>query len=202
MMRSMSSCGASSPSRIVGEAPELCREFAFGFVGPERDDEQDRQSPQVARDVTQELTAGGVDPVHVVEHDDELSLGADVAEQLDDRLEQELLAAFVGVVQCLVERDRREQARELRTHTSGEAVGRLWLVLQEPPERIGPGRVGDVFDAAAARDQHVGDAAGELLEETGLADPGFAADQHQRALRWVHAAERGPQVAQGFLATN
>ncbi len=59
---------------MVGETPELGDELAIarGILGPIRDDDEHRHPPQVAREVAQELTARGVDPMHVVDEEDEL----------------------------------------------------------------------------------------------------------------------------------
>ena len=55
------------------EPCELGDQITLGgrVLGPVRDDEQDRRPAEVVGDVAQQLGAGGIDPVQVVDHEDE-----------------------------------------------------------------------------------------------------------------------------------
>ncbi len=157
----------------VAEPGELGEELALvgGVLGPVGHDQEDRGAAQVAGDVAQELTAGGVDPVHVVDDEDELALAGDVGEERDDRLEEKVLTTvFVGG-----HRPRSpelgDQAGELRAEGLGEVVaGDRVRPAEQPPERVGPGRVRHALDAAAPGEPGLVGAGAELVEETGLAD--------------------------------
>ena len=127
-----------------------------------------------------------------------------VRQQGDDGLEQEVLTAF------LVRRARRrtaesgQEARQLRAHRLRQfryvgAVPRL----QQPPQRVGPGRIRNALDAAAASDERVTGSGRELLEHPGLPDPHFAADQCQSAgRRATHLGERGNEAFDRVVPTD
>ncbi len=100
---------ASGVSAIwrVREPCELGDQVALvgRVLGPVRDDEQDRQPAEIVGDVTDQLAARRIDPVQVVDHEDQPRPQRDMRQELDDRFEQQGLtigfvdAAGIGLVE-------------------------------------------------------------------------------------------------------
>ena len=104
------------------EATELRDEVSFGaaVLGPEGGNEQHRDPAQVGGDVAQEVPARGIDPVHVVDDEDEPAAARDVPEQIRDGIEEELLPVLRGCPGQVDGRQRRDQPGELWSDIAGE----------------------------------------------------------------------------------
>ena len=103
---------------------------------------------------------------------------------LDDRFEQQVLTGgFVPASAIrLVERQMREEARNLGPDPARELAGRDDVGSQQPPEHVGPGRIRHALDATAPHDVRLPGGPGrELLEQTGLPDSHLAPDEHERS---------------------
>ena len=85
----------------------------------------------------------------------------------------------------------REETRDLGPDPAREIVGRDDVGgAQQPSQRLGPGRVRDALDATAPDDMRLlGDPGRELLEQAGLPDAHFPANEHERS-GVGHAAQR------------
>ena len=94
-------CGLSGKSferdSVVAQTSELGDQLALRatVLGAVRHDQQDGDAPKVAGDITKESATRRVDPVHVIDDEDELPRGCRTRQQLDDRLEQETLPLSV-----------------------------------------------------------------------------------------------------------
>ena len=188
---------------VVRQAAELRDQVAFGgaVLGPEGGDEQDRDAAQVGGDVAQEVPARGVDPVHVVDDEDEPAAPRHMPEQVRDGIEQELLPVLLGRRGQVDGRQRRDQPGELRSDVGGEFADEpVPEGVEQPPEGVAPGRIGHPFDTASPRHQRVGLSGREFLEEAGLPDAGLAADQDQCPLGRRRPIEGGRQPAPRVVA--
>ena len=98
-------------------------------------------------------------------------------------------------------RQRRDQPGELWSDIAGEfADERVPEGVEQPPDGVAPGRIGHPVDTASPRHQRVGLPGREFLEQTGLADAGLAAHEHERAAGGSHAFEGGRQPAPRVVA--
>ena len=94
-------CGLSGKSferdSVIAETSELGDQLALRatVLGAVRHDQQDGDAPKVAGDISKESATRRVDPVHVIDDENELPRGCGTRQQLDDRLEQEALALSV-----------------------------------------------------------------------------------------------------------
>ena len=121
-------------------------------------------------------------------------------QELDDRFEQQVLTT--GFVDArgigLVQRQVREETRDLGPDPAREIVGRDDVGgTQQPSQRLGPGRIRDALDATAPDDMRLlGDPGRELLEQAGLPDAHFPANQHDAIRRRPRrpAPRRGPRA--------
>ena len=187
------------------EATELRDEVSFGgaVLGPEGRNEQDRDPAQVGGDVAQEVPARGIDPMHVVDDQDEPAAPRYVPEQLRDGIEQELLPVLRGRPGQVDGRQRRDQPGELWSDIAREFADELVPEgVEQPPEGVAPGRIGHPVDTAPTRHQRVGLPGRELLEEAGLPDAGLAAHEGQCPLGGGHPFEGGRQPAPRVVAPN
>ena len=134
------------------EAAELRDEVSFGgaVLGPEGRNEQDRDPVQVGGDVAQEVPARGIDPVHVVDDEDEPAAARDVPEELRDGIEEELLPVLRVCRGQVDGRQRRDQPGELWSDIAGEfADERVAEGVEQPPDGVAPGRIGHPVDTAS-----------------------------------------------------
>ena len=108
-----------------------------------------------------------------------------MGQELDDRFEEQVLTA--GVIRPrgigLVQGQVREEARDLGPDPAREIVGRNDVGgTQQPAQRLGPGGIRDALDATAPDDMRLlGDPDRELLEQAGLSDAHFSANEHERS---------------------
>ncbi len=185
------------------EATELRNEVEFGdaVLGPEGGNEQHRDPAQVGGDVAQEVPARGIDPVHVVDDEDEPTAARDVPQQIRDGIEEEMLPVVRGCPGQVDGRQRRDQPGELWSGIAGEfADDCVADGFEQPPEGVTPGRIGHPGDTASASYQRLGFPGREFLEETGLPDAGIAAHEDQRPPGRGHAFEGGRQPAPRVVA--
>ena len=222
-IRSRSAGAAASPSRIDAisivrsggesvqddavrrEATELRDEVLFGdaVLGPEGGNEQHRDPAQVGGDVAQEVPARGIDPVHVVDDEDEPAAARDVPEQIRDGIEQELLPVLRGCPGQVDGRQRRDQPGELWSDIAGEfADDCVPEGVEQPPEGVAPGRIRHPVDTASTSHQRVGLPGREFLEQAGLPDAGLAAHEDQGPRGGGHAFEGGRQPAPRVVTPN
>ena len=118
--------------------------------------------------------------MHVIDDENEVPRGRGARQQLDDRFEEETRSVLVVGRSRFVRLERRDQASELGGDASGQlADDPVTEALPQPQQRFGPGCVGHVLDAPTADDERPRTAGRELLEQPGLADTRFTADQDE-----------------------
>ena len=110
----------------LGEAASLCRVGA-DLGGPVGADEHDGDVEEVAGEVLEEVPGVGVGPVEVLDPDRDDPVGAEVADELEDRCEEAAGAALVaGWPLAGVEpAGERRRGRSASVRRSG-LVRRIW----------------------------------------------------------------------------
>ena len=116
-----------------------------------------------------------------------------MCQELDDRFEQQgLTTGFIRATGIASSRDRcgSRRATSDRTRRGRSSAATTPARTQQPAQRLGPGRVRHALDATAPDDMRLlGDPGRELLEQAGLPDADFPANEHDRS-GVGHAAQR------------
>jgi hypothetical protein len=175
------------------------RVAAVQVVGPVGRDDGDRLVDQAGQEVTQEVTAGAVGPVHVLEHEEQRTLGGQLADEAGDRLEQLQPAVVDRLGWCRTVRQRPGQIAALAlgderdgAGAAGEQSGQRRVggrlggerrvgghrAEQVDERQVGQADVAQV-DAVAGEHPHaaLGGPGAQLVEQPGLADPRVAREQ-------------------------
>ena len=117
-----------------------------------------------------------------------------MGQELDNRFEQQVLTTgFIPATGIgLVEGQVREETRDLGPDPAREIVDRDEVgIAQQPAQCLGPWRIRHALDATAADDMRVRrDPGRELLEQAGLPDAHFPANEHERSGAGQHHAAR------------
>jgi len=74
--------------------------------------------------------------------------------------------------------------------------------IEQPPQRIGPRRIRNVFNTAPTRHKGLGRARREFLEQAGLADARFAADQDERTGTAADLVNGRAELTKGAFASD
>ncbi len=186
--------------------------LVLGAVVDEKEEPRDRQA---VHEGVEEGVALGVDPVEVLEDDEERLRASLAQEQLSDRLERALTAPHGGqggprgvVDRHLEEReqhgqDRFEVAIE-RQELPRDLLAHLPMVVALPDPEVGleevdhrePGTGPTIGDRAGLEDQPVMDAmrADQLVDEARLPDPGVADHRGDLPLSLAGLSERAPEL--------
>ena len=174
---------------------------AAELAGAEADRDRDPLAAQAAHEEAHELARGAVDPVDVLEHEQQRRMAAERAEQQHDRLEDARLREAVGL-RAAADRDPgaevRERALELGAHLRAElAQGRVQRLRRSVAQQRGERRERQLAavqpQALAAQHRHpalAGQPLG-LTQETGLADACLTDEQRDRGIPLRRALERG-----------
>ncbi len=142
------------------------------FVRPVRDDNQQWQRGEGAGEESQEVEAGRVAPVEVVEQQDGGPYLRERGEEVAHLLEERRLAG-----------DRANRAATGEGDGEGrKAVARLAATEQFRPRAVG-GRVGEIVASPYQHERAPLPRFGaECLREGGLADPRVTADEHEATM--------------------
>jgi hypothetical protein len=179
------------------------RVTAVQIVGTVGGHHHHRLVDQPGQEVAEQVAAGPVGPVHVLQHDQQRGDRCQLADESGHRLEQ-LEAAVVDLLRRSAVRQRPAQVpplggrqhRRERRRPPGQQCGQDGVshggggqlrLDRDRPEQVDEGQVGqpDVTEIDAVPRQHphaaLGRAGGELVEQPGLAHPGVTGQQDRGA---------------------
>jgi hypothetical protein len=172
---------------------------AVQVVGAVRRHDHDGLVDEAREEVAQQVSAGPVGPVQVLQHEQQRARTGQFADEAGDRLEQ-LQPAVVGRLRGGAVRQRPSEVGALagrrhhrqRTRTTGQQAGECRVgrglrgerrIGRHRPQQVDEGQVreADVAEVDAVPRQHAhapfGGAGGELVEQPGLADTGVTGQQ-------------------------